>query len=57
LLFFDVFEGGNLPEGHLSVAYKMIYQDVEGTLSDERLTQLQAQIVANVEKKLSIKVR
>lgn len=54
---FDVFEGGNLPEGHCSVAYKMIYQDNEGTLSDERLTQLQAQIVANVEKKLSVKVR
>jgi phenylalanyl-tRNA synthetase beta chain len=54
---FDVFEGGNLPEGHVSVAYKMIYQDVEGTLNDERLTQLQGQIVANVEKKLSVKVR
>jgi phenylalanyl-tRNA synthetase beta subunit len=35
----------------------MIYQDEEGTLSDERLTQLQGQIVANVEKKLSVKVR
>jgi phenylalanyl-tRNA synthetase beta chain len=54
---FDAFEGGNLPEGHVSVAYKMIYQDVEGTLNDERLTQLQGQIVANVEKKLSVKVR
>lgn len=54
---FDVFEGGNLPEGHLSVAYRMIFQDHEGTLSEERLTGLQQQIVANVEKKLSVKVR
>ncbi len=54
---FDVFEGGNLPEGFVSVAYRMIYQDVEGTLNDERLTGLQNQIVANVEKKLSVKVR
>ncbi len=54
---FDAFEGGNLPQGHASIAYKMVYQDLEGTLNDERLTALQAQIVANVEKKLSVKVR
>ena len=54
---FDVFEGGNLPEGHLSVAYRMIFQDHEGTLNDETLTALQSQIVANVEKKLNVKVR
>jgi phenylalanyl-tRNA synthetase beta chain len=57
LEIFDVFEGGNLPEGHVSVAYRMVYQDHEGTLGDERLTGLQKQIVANVEKKFSVKVR
>ena len=54
---FDVFEGGNLPADHISVAYRMIFQDLEGTLSEDKLTSLQAQIVANVEKKLSVKVR
>lgn len=54
---FDVFEGGNLPEGHLSVAFKMVFQDLEGTLNEEKLSALQSQIVANVEKKLAIKVR
>lgn len=54
---FDVFEGGNLPEGHQSVAYRMIYQDMQETLTEERLSQLQSQIMANVEKKLSVKVR
>lgn len=54
---FDVFEGGNLPPGHVSVAYRMVYQDLEGTLNEERLTGLQTQIVSNVEKKLSVKVR
>ena len=54
---FDVFEGGTLPEGHVSVAYRMIFQDLEGTLNEEKLTSLQAQIVANVEKKLNVKVR
>jgi len=57
LEIFDVFEGGSLPEGHVSVAYRMVYQDHEGTLSDEKLTALQSQIVSNVEKKLSVKVR
>jgi phenylalanyl-tRNA synthetase beta chain len=54
---FDVFEGGNLPPDHLSVAYRMIFQDAEATLTEERLTALQAQIVAVVEKKLAVKVR
>jgi phenylalanyl-tRNA synthetase beta subunit len=35
----------------------MVYQDAKETLTEERLSQLQAQIVANVEKKLSVKVR
>lgn len=54
---FDVFEGGSLPADHRSVAYRMVYQDAKETLSEERLTALQAQIVANVEKKLALKVR
>jgi phenylalanyl-tRNA synthetase beta chain len=54
---FDVFEGGNLPPGHVSTAYKMIFQDLEGTLTEEKLTGLQNQIVSTVEKKLNVKVR
>lgn len=54
---FDVFEGGNLPADHQSVAYRMIFQDQEATLTDERLTALQAQIMSAVEKKLAVKVR
>lgn len=54
---FDVFQGGNLPPDHVSVAYRMIFQDHEATLTEERLTALQAQIVSGVEKKLSVKVR
>lgn len=54
---FDVFQGGSLPPDHVSVAYRMIFQDHESTLTEERLSALQAQIVAGVEKKLSVKVR
>lgn len=54
---FDVFEGGNLPEGHVSVAYRMVFQDLESTLTEEKLTALQTQIVGGVEKKFGIRVR
>lgn len=54
---FDVFQGGNLPPEHISVAYRMIFQDHDATLTEERLTALQAQIVGGVEKKLAVKVR
>jgi phenylalanyl-tRNA synthetase beta chain len=54
---FDVFEGGNLPPDHISVAYRMVFQDLDETLSEERLLDLQSRIIANIEKKLSIKVR
>lgn len=54
---FDVFEGGNLPPEHSSIAFRMVYQDQGGTLTDEKLNQVLAQIVASVDKKLSVKVR
>jgi phenylalanyl-tRNA synthetase beta chain len=57
LEIFDTFSGESVPEGFVSVAYRMVYQDLEGTLGEERLTALQKQIVANVEKKLAVKVR
>ncbi len=54
---FDIFSGGHLPADHVSVAYRMVFQDLESTLSEQKLTELQAQIVSNVEKKFAVKVR
>ncbi len=54
---FDVFEGAGVPEGHQSIAYRMVLQDLTTTLDEEKLTALQAQLVTNVSKKLNIKVR
>lgn len=54
---FDVFEGGNLPPEHISVAFRMLFQDMQETLTEERLAALQNQIVQAVDKKLSVKVR
>ncbi|MGE0528885.1 MAG: phenylalanine--tRNA ligase subunit beta [Bdellovibrionales bacterium] len=54
---FDVFEGHHLPPDHRSVAYRMVFQDLEGTLTEERLSALQGQIVAHIENELAVRVR
>lgn len=54
---FDIFKGGNLPEGYVSLAFRMIFQSHEGTLTETELSDLQTQIVNAVAKKLGVKVR
>jgi phenylalanyl-tRNA synthetase beta chain len=54
---FDVFTGGDLPEDARSVAYRMVLQDQQNTLEEDRLKTLHTQIVANVTKKFGVKVR
>lgn len=53
----DVFTGGTLPADHRSVAFRMILQDADGTLSEERLSELQNQVIADVQKSLEVHVR
>lgn len=54
---FDVFEGGNLPEGHRSIAYRMVLQDPNTTLTEAQLQALQNDIVSALEKKLNVRIR
>jgi phenylalanyl-tRNA synthetase beta chain len=54
---FDVFSGGNLAENEVSVSFKMVFQDQEGTLTEDKLQTATKQIIDGVSKKLSIKVR
>lgn len=54
---FDVFQGGNLEKGHRSVAYKMVFRDSQGTLSEEALTQLQKKLVEGIQKRFNVQVR
>jgi len=54
---FDVFEGGNLPEGHRSIAYRMVLQDPATTLTEAQLQTLQNNIVSALEKKLNVRIR
>lgn len=54
---FDVFEGGNVPEGHKSVAFRYKVLDQEMSLSDQVLLELQKKIIDTVTQKFSISVR
>jgi phenylalanyl-tRNA synthetase beta chain len=54
---FDVFEGGNLPEGFRSIAYRLVLQDPNETLGEAQLAKLQTDILSALEKKLSVKIR
>lgn len=54
---FDVYEGKGVDEGMKSVAFRLCYQDMNATLTDEQITALQNKILADVSKKLNITIR
>lgn len=51
---FDVFKGQGVPEGHQSVAFRMVFQDPEATLADDRVSQVTQQILQALTKKFKI---
>ncbi|MCX7977826.1 MAG: phenylalanine--tRNA ligase subunit beta [Bdellovibrionaceae bacterium] len=54
---FDVYQGENLPEGKMSVAFRMFYQAQNGTLQDADVNELQNRIIAGVGAKFSASLR
>lgn len=54
---FDVYEGKNLPENHRSVAFRMLLQEEDDTMSEEQLQKLQEKVIQSVSKKLGVEVR
>lgn len=54
---FDVFEGGKLGEGQKSLAFRMYFQDLNQTLSDDEIGKIQEKIIDTVSKKLKVSVR
>ncbi len=54
---FDVFEGGNVPTGQRSVAFRLIFQDLKGTLEDAQVNSLRDQVVKAVTEKFPVSVR
>lgn len=54
---FDVFEGGSLSPGQKSVAFRLIFQDLKGTLEDAQINGLRDQVVKAVSEKFQVSVR
>lgn len=54
---FDVYRGENIPNGHKSLAYNLVYRDPEKTLTDKQVAKVHRKIVASVENRLGAIVR
>ncbi len=54
---FDVYEGENVLENEKSIAYSLTFQNPTKTLSDEEVTKVFNQMIAEVESKLKIQLR
>jgi phenylalanyl-tRNA synthetase beta chain len=57
VILFDVYEGGNLPEGKKSYAVSFTLQDEEKTLDDNRIETLMTKIRENLEHQLGAVLR
>jgi phenylalanyl-tRNA synthetase beta chain len=54
---FDVYQGGNIEEGSKSVAFRLLYQDLAGTLGETEILAVQGKVMAAVKEKFSASVR
>lgn len=54
---FDVFEGGNLPAGSRSVAFRMVFQAQDATLEDQKVNELRDKVVDTVTTKFGVTIR
>lgn len=54
---FDVYQGDNLPNGRKSLAFHIIYQSDERTLTDQEINQLHQKVIDALEKEQGWEVR
>ena len=54
---FDVYSGKQLPEGKKSLAYRLVYQSPDKTLTDETVNKVQEQILKKLTKELGATLR
>ncbi len=54
---FDVYHGDQLGEGKKSLAYSLVYQDAEKTLTDKEVLAIRNKIVKRLEKELGAQLR
>jgi len=41
---FDLYRGEHVPDGHKSVALRIVYRDAEGTLTDKKVDKVHAKL-------------
>lgn len=54
---FDVFRSEQIGEGKKSLAYAMVYQKMDGTLTDKEATQIRTRIIQRLERELGARLR
>jgi len=54
---FDVYYGGNIPEGKRSIAVRLMYRSPDRTLTDEEVNVAHAAILSNLKDRFGIEVR
>jgi len=54
---FDVYTGGQVPPGKKSMAYRLTYQSMKQTLTDEQVDKVQQQILDKLSKELGATLR
>jgi len=54
---FDVYRGDSIPAGHKSLAYSLVYQTDEKTLTDKEVLTVRKKIIGAVEHQLGAKLR
>ncbi len=57
VVLFDVYSGKQVAPGKKSLAYRLVYQSPEQTLTDEEVNKVQAQILARLAKELNAVLR
>lgn len=57
LRVFDIFEGGSLPSDQRSIAFRMVFQDFENTMTDEEIGKIQQTVIDSVGRGLGVRVR
>jgi len=54
---FDLYRGEQIPEGKKSLAYSMVYQAPDRTLTDEEVAKVRARVIKILESELGAKLR
>lgn len=56
-VLFDAFEGGRLPEGKVSLAFRITYRSDERTLTEEEVTKLEGAVLERISERTGAKLR